>query len=142
MSTVSLSSVLIGRCWFSSLICRTLGQLLTGQHWAGEPVGPRPTPAQRGEGPVHQVSDGTCARVWGKSCQLRFLRLGGVMSGFCFPSSHWDHTLWWLGFRMMMPNSSETDKLFQWILSHPGRRTGLPQVLRKPSYLKRQHFRF
>lgn len=58
--------------------------------------------------PVYMFSMFVCASTStvGKSCQLRFLRLGGVMSGFCFPSNHMDHTLWWLGFRMVMPNSS------------------------------------
>lgn len=49
--------------------------------------------------------------ILGKSCQLRFWRLGGVMSWFRFSSNHWDQTLWWLGFKMVMPNSSEIDKM-------------------------------
>lgn len=58
---------------------------------------------------------GTCTSVLGKSCQLRFLRLGGVMSGFCFSSSHWDHTLQWLGFKIVMPKSSETETQLHFI---------------------------
>lgn len=36
----------------------------------------------------HQRHRGPCTSVPGKSCQLRFLRLGGVMFGLCFHSNH------------------------------------------------------
>lgn len=47
--------------------------------------------------------------VPGKSCQLRFLRLGGVMFGLCFQTNHWVQALWWLGFWMVMATSPRTN---------------------------------
>lgn len=47
--------------------------------------------------------------VWGKSAQLRFRRLGGVMSGGVFPIIHCDHRLRRAGLRTVIPNSSEKD---------------------------------
>lgn len=136
VSTLFLSGVVNGRCWYSSLFSRTFGQLLTGWRCAAEPadlslrVKPRPMSTPNG-GPgvfvwnrerkkrtfqclalrllARRAINVTCTSVLGKSCQLRFLRLGGVMSGFCFSSSHWDHTLRWLGFKIVMPKSSETE---------------------------------
>lgn len=137
-SIVFLSGVVNGRCWYSSLSSRTLGQLLTGRWCTAEPAGLilRPklyTTSVPNGGPglffwiweerKNSKMDFKCCfcvcvicvsmyrhtSTAGKSCQLRFLRLGGVISGFCLLSNHWDHTLWWLGFRIVMPNSSGTD---------------------------------
>lgn len=137
-SIVFLRGVVNGRCWYSSLNSRTLGQLLTGRWCTAEPAGLilRPklyTTSVTNGGPglfwiweecKNRKMDSKCCSLFlcvcnmckhvytstaGKSCQLRFLRLGGVISGFCLLNNHWDHTLWWLGFRIVMPNSSGTD---------------------------------
>lgn len=53
VSTVSLSTVSIGRCWYTPLISRTSGRLLIGR-WAAEPpdrslrVRPRPNSVPNG----------------------------------------------------------------------------------------------
>lgn len=46
--------------------------------------------------------------VGGKSAQLRFLRLGGVISGTCFPTVHCDHRLRRAGLRTVIPNPPES----------------------------------
>lgn len=129
-STMSLSCLSILLCWYSSLISRTSGQLLTGGRCGVEPpnlvlrVRPRPMSEPNGgpgllsySGEVGVRDCGwrtvtmkdTCTSVPGKSCQLRFLRLGGVMLGFCFHNNHWVQALWWPGFWMVMANSSGTN---------------------------------
>lgn len=128
-STMSLSCLSILLCWYSSLISRMSGQLLTGGRCGAEPpdlvlrVRPRPMSEPNG-GPGLRSCSGevgvsvrgcgwrtvtmkvTCTSVPGKSCQLRFLRLGGVMLGFCFHNNHRVQALWWPGFWMVMANSS------------------------------------
>lgn len=55
---------------------------------------------------LYSVCLWSCTSTWGKSYQVRFLRLRGVMSESRFPSNHWDHILGWPGFRIVMPKSS------------------------------------